>query len=82
MDSPNIVYVFADQWPAFALGYASDPNGKTPHLDVFAKEAVNCRFAVANTPVCIPSRATLLTGKLPGGGRAMDSHRFHGIEDA
>jgi len=65
MDSPNIVYVFADQWPAFALGYAGDPNVKTPHLDAFAKEAVNCRFAVANTPVCTPSRATLLTGQLP-----------------
>lgn len=65
MKLPNILYVFADQWPAHALGFHGDPNVRTPCLDAFSKEAVNCRHAIANTPVCTPCRATLLTGLLP-----------------
>ena len=30
---PNIVFVFGDQWRAQAIGYAGDPNVKTPNLD-------------------------------------------------
>ena len=63
--TPNIVYVFADQWPAHVAGFASHPDVLTPNLDRFAAESVNCRRAIANTPVCTPSRASLLTGLLP-----------------
>lgn len=62
---PNVLYVFADQWPAHAFGYTGDPNVRTPRIDAFAREAVNCRHAFANMPICSPSRATLLTGLLP-----------------
>jgi len=61
----NLVYVFADQWRAQAVGYAGDPNVQTPFLDALAKESLRFRCAVANVPVCCPSRATLLTGKMP-----------------
>ena len=62
---PNIVFILTDQWRGSALGYAGDPNVKTPHLDAFAKESVNFTNAVSVTPVCTPHRAALLTGRFP-----------------
>lgn len=62
---PNIVYILTDQWRASALGYAGDPNVKTPNLDQFSKEAVNFTNAVSVCPVCTPHRASLLTGRYP-----------------
>ena len=62
---PNIVYILTDQWRGSALGYAGDPNVKTPNLDKLAKESVNFKNAVSVAPVCTPHRAALLTGKFP-----------------
>ena len=62
---PNIVYVFADQWRASALGYADDPNVKTPHIDALAAESFNFRNAVSCCPVCSPARASMITGQYP-----------------
>lgn len=62
---PNIVYILTDQWRGSALGYAGNPDVKTPNLDAFAKEAINFTNAVSVTPVCTPHRAALLTGKFP-----------------
>ena len=62
---PNIVYILTDQWRGSALGYAGNPDVKTPNLDAFAKESVNFTNTVSVTPVCTPHRAALLTGKFP-----------------
>lgn len=62
---PNIVYILTDQWRGSALGYAGNPDVKTPYLDALAKESVNFTNAVSVTPVCTPHRAALLTGKFP-----------------
>jgi len=63
--APNIVFVFADQWRGDALGYAGDPNVKTPNLDRLAQHAINFTNAVSGCPVCSPYRATLMTGRRP-----------------
>ncbi len=62
---PNIVFILTDQWRGSALGYAGDPNVKTPNLDALAKTSVNFTNAVSVTPVCTPHRAALLTGRFP-----------------
>jgi len=62
---PNVVYVFADQWRAQAMGYAGDPNARTPNLDRLAAGSVNFSNAVSCCPVCSPYRASLLTGQYP-----------------
>ena len=62
---PNIVYVFADQLRASALGYAGDPNINAPHIDRLAEESVNFRNTVSVCPVCTPYRAALMTGRFP-----------------
>jgi len=62
---PNVLFVFADQWRAQALGYAANPDVRTPNLDRLARRAVNFANAVSGCPVCCPYRASLLTGQYP-----------------
>lgn len=62
---PNVVYILTDQWRASAFAYTGDPNVQTPHIDQFAREAVNFANAVSVHPVCTPHRASLLTGRYP-----------------
>jgi len=62
---PNVVFVFADQWRASAVGYAGDPNVRTPNLDRLAAASVRFTNAVSCCPVCTPYRASLLTGRTP-----------------
>lgn len=62
---PNVIFIFSDQWRADAVGYAGNPDVKTPVADQLAKESVNFKTAVATMPVCAPYRATLLTGQYP-----------------
>jgi len=60
---PNLLFLLGDQWRAQALGYAGNPDVKTPHLDRLASQSVNFVNAVAGVPVCSPTRASLLTGQ-------------------
>lgn len=62
---PNLVYVFADQLRADALGFAGNPKAITPHFDRFASQSLNFSNAVSVMPVCAAYRASLLTGKYP-----------------
>jgi len=62
---PNVIYLLADQWRGSALGYAGDPNVKTPFLDGLAAESINFTNAVSVSPVCTPYRAALMTGRYP-----------------
>ncbi len=65
MDSPNLLFVFADQWTYWALGCNGNPEVRTPRIDQFAAESVNCINAISSCPVCTPARASLLTGLRP-----------------
>jgi arylsulfatase A-like enzyme len=62
---PNVVVLLADQWRAQALGYAGDPNARTPHLDRLAAQGVVLSTNVSTCPVCTPFRAGLITGQYP-----------------
>lgn len=67
---PNVLLVLVDELRAQALGHRGDPNVSTPTIDGFARQSIDFRQAVSGTPVCCPSRASLLTGQYP---------RTHGI---
>ncbi len=60
---PNIVYIVLDQWRGDCLGMAESAHPvMTPHFDQIAYEGSWYRRAYADCPVCMPQRATMLTG--------------------
>ena len=62
---PNFLLIVTDQHRADFLGCAGHPILETPHIDGIAARGVRFdRFHVAN-PVCMPNRATLMTGRMP-----------------
>ena len=62
---PNVLIVFADQWRAQAMGYAENPDVRTPNIDEFSKNCVDFTNAVSGSPVCSPYRASLMKGQYP-----------------
>ncbi|MAF11286.1 hypothetical protein CMK11_12615 [Candidatus Poribacteria bacterium] len=59
----NILFLFADQMHAFALGCMGNSEIHTPNLDSLAEQGVLFRNAYSNAPVCTPYRGTLFTGR-------------------
>jgi len=65
MSRPNFLFFITDQQRADYLGCAGHPIVKTPHIDSLAATGTRFdRFYVAS-PVCMPNRASLLTGRYP-----------------
>ena len=58
----NVLFLFPDQMRAQAMGCMGNPDVKTPNLDRLASEGVLFRNHFANSPVCCPARAIILTG--------------------
>jgi arylsulfatase A len=73
---PNVVVIFADDLGYGDLGCFGHPTIKTPNLDRMASEGLRLtQFYVAEC-VCTPSRAGLLTGRLPiRNGMCSDTRR-------
>ena len=61
----NLLYIFADQWRAHAVGAAGEDPVATPNMDRFAQESMSCTNAISTYPLCSPHRAALMTGKYP-----------------
>lgn len=62
---PNFVVIFADDLGYGDLGCFGAPTIQTPHLDQMAAEGMKLTQFYAAASVCTPSRAGLLTGRLP-----------------
>lgn len=64
--SPNILFIMADQMAAPLLPL-HDPRSvlRMPHLSSLAERAVVFDSAYCNSPLCAPSRFTLVSGRLP-----------------
>src|SRR3954466_14673414 len=62
---PNVVVILADDLGIGDLSCFGAKDVRTPNLDRLAKEGVRFADLHANSPVCSPSRASVLTGKYP-----------------
>ena len=62
---PNIVVIFADDLGYGDLGCFGHPTIHTPNLDRMAAEGMKMTQFYSASPVCTPSRAGLMTGRLP-----------------
>lgn len=63
MKKTNILFILADQHNAKVLGHKGHPDVKTPNLDRLAAEGVRCDNAIAQNPICTPSRVSFLSGQ-------------------
>jgi len=61
---PNILLIFPDQHRGDYLHYMGHPSIITPNLDRLASESVSFTRCSTNSPLCMPARASLLTGQL------------------
>jgi len=65
LQKPNVVIIFADDLGYGDLGCFGNPTIRTPNLDRMAAEGQKWTQFYAAASVCTPSRAGLLTGRLP-----------------
>ncbi len=72
-ERPNILCIMADQLTAPAMPFYGHPIVKAPHLSALAEEGVVFENAYCNSPLCAPSRFSMLTGKLPSRIGAYDN---------
>ena len=62
---PNYIILFADDMGYGDLGVYGNPGIKTPNLDRMAYEGQKWTSFYVAAPVCTPSSAGLMTGRLP-----------------
>ncbi len=61
----NVLFIITDQQRADMLGCYGNQIINTPNLDRFAKENIRFSNAYCVCPMCMPNRATMLTGYYP-----------------
>lgn len=61
----NVLFILSDQMRADVAYHEKYPFVQTPNLDQLRAEGVTFRAAFCQSPVCGPSRASLMTGRYP-----------------
>ena len=62
---PNFVLIFCDDMGYGDLGCFGSKKNRTPRIDQLAKEGMRFTNFYSSSPVCTPSRSSLLTGCYP-----------------
>ncbi|WP_310831429.1 sulfatase-like hydrolase/transferase [Paenibacillus pedocola] len=61
----NLLFIMSDQHNRDMLGCSGHPIVKTPNLDELARQGVFFSNAYTSSPICVPARASLATGRYP-----------------
>ena len=78
---PNLVLVMSDEARKDVVYHEKYPFARTPHLDALRREAITFSNCFANYPVCVPSRASFITGRYPHQLGVLDNrHRLPATE--
>jgi choline-sulfatase len=59
----NLLFLFSDQHNRAMAGCYGHPVVRTPNLDALAARGVRFTDAYSNCPICVPSRASMATGR-------------------
>ena len=62
---PNILFIESDQHNPAVMGCGGDTVVSTPNLDALAARGVILENSYCASPICVPSRASMLTGQYP-----------------
>jgi choline-sulfatase len=62
---PNLLYIHTDQHSPFVAGCYDDPLVETPNLDRLAAQGVVFDNVYCTSPICVPSRMSMLTARHP-----------------
>jgi uncharacterized sulfatase len=62
-EKPNIIFIMTDDQAPWAFGAAPNPGAHTPNLDKLFSEGARLTNCFVTTPVCSPSRASLMTSR-------------------
>ncbi len=60
---PNILLIISDEHAPMYSGPYGHPLVKTPHMDRLAEDGVTFTNAYCNSPLCMPSRMSFMTGR-------------------
>jgi arylsulfatase A-like enzyme len=64
-DRPNVLVVTTDQQSVGTLSAAGHPDIETPAMDRIAARGTRFTNAYCTEPLCLPSRASMYTGRMP-----------------
>lgn len=62
---PNVIIMLMDDMGWGDLGTNGEPSRETPNVDKMARDGLTVTSMYTAAPLCSPSRAALLTGRLP-----------------
>jgi choline-sulfatase len=62
MQATNLLFICSDEHQRAVTGCYGNPMVQTPHLDRLAARGSRFDHAYTNCPICVPSRAALVTG--------------------
>lgn len=66
MTRPNFLVIMTDQHRADHLGCYGNPTVKTPNIDNLARHGTQFENFYVATPICMPNRIAMMTGRTPG----------------
>ena len=61
-NKPNLLFIFTDQQRADTMSCYGNDLIETPNLNRFADSSFVFENAYVSTPICTPSRSTIMTG--------------------
>ena len=79
---PNIIVIMVDDLGYRELGSYGQEKIRTPNLDQMAREGMRFTQFYSGSPVCAPSRATLLTGQHTGHTFVRSNYELGGFRDS
>ncbi len=71
--TPNILFIMADQMAGAALPFSGNAIVQAPNLSRLAEKGVVFDSAYCNSPLCAPSRFSMMAGQLPSRIGAFDN---------